>query len=235
MKKLAIFYHIFSPADEKKTMIYWWIDQQLSIIKNTGLSEIAEVNACITAPIHMEWGRHGSNIESFIKTKYPFVNILDIRDTGQPKIYEGQTLEKLHDYCLKEDAYVLYFHSKGISNSKLETYLWMQALNFYCLEKWQKALKAFQDPTIDIVGLADQRSNQHTVSGNFWWAKSDYIKTLPAPVDSSKYQTDTKKFPGGSLYRWTFENWYQLNNPNIYHVHNTGVEDHYDQLYYFKK
>lgn len=232
MKKLAVFYHVFSPTDERKTMIYWWLDEQLSLIKNTGLSDIAEVYICITAPIYMEWGKHGSNIINFIKTKYSFSNILNVRDTGESLIYEGQTLEKLHEYCLYNDAYVLYIHSKGITNSTLQTYLWMKALNHYCIEKWRTILKCFQDPAIDIVGLADEKSGVNCISGNFWWARSDYIKMLPPPIDSSKYQTDKEKFPGEKYYRWTFEDWYQLNKPRVHHIHNTGVSNHYDTPYY---
>ena len=235
MKKIAVFYHVFSPIDERKTMIYWWLDEQLSIIKNTGLSNLAETYICITAPVHMEWGKHGSNLINFINTRYPFSKILDVRDTGDTPIYEGQTLERLHQYCQHNDAYVLYMHSKGIVNSTLQTYLWAKALNYYCVEKWQSILKIFQDPSVDIVGLADQLSGSNCISGNFWWAKSEYIKNLPAPLDSSKYQKDPEKFPGRKNYRWTFEDWYQLNTPKICHIHNTGIANHYDTPYYITK
>lgn len=233
MKKISVFYHVFSPANEKKNMIYWWLDEQLSLIKKSGLSDLAEINTCITAPIHMEWGKHGSNITTFIDKKYPFVNILSLRDTGEPLIYEGQTLDYLYKYCLNNDAYVLYIHSKGIANSTINTYQWTKVLNHYCIEKWQLALKAFQNSSIDIIGVADQLSGEHCISGNFWWASSDYIRKLPHPIDSSQYQLDKEKFPGQKNYRWTFEDWYQLQKPRVFHLHNTNIRDHYTEPYYF--
>ena len=187
---------------------------------------------CITMPIYLDFGNFGENLKKYINTRYPFINILDIRDTSEPNnIYEGQTLKFLYDRCLLDDnTYVLYTHSKGIGHPTISNNCWRQILDHYSVNRWKKCVDILENTNTELVGVKD--ISALTVSGNVWWAKSSYIKNLPEPVDSSKYAV-VHKWPGTKEYRWAFEDWISLNNPRTYHMANTQVY-HYDTTRYLE-
>ena len=103
---------------------------------------------------------------------------------------------------------------------------WRQILDHYSVDQWTKCVNILQTTDSDIVGVKD--ISILDVSGNIWWARSSYIKTLPEPIDSSKYTVE-HKWPGTREYRWAFEDWISLNNPRTYHIANTKVY-HYDTI-----
>ena len=222
---IEIFYHLYIPSDERRALSTWWIDDHVARLRSSGLVNNAKVNICITMPTCLDFGNFGKNIKSYINARYSFINILDIRDTGEQNIYEGQTLKFLYDRCLLDDnTIVLYTHSKGIGHPTIFNNCWRQILDYYSVDRWKKCVDILENNNIDLVGVKD--ISKLTVSGNVWWAKSSYIKTLPEPVDSSKYTVE-HKWPGTREYRWAFEDWISLNNPQTYHMANTQVY-HYD-------
>ena len=229
MRDIEIFYHLFIPADDTYKMWTWWVDEQMTLLKTSKLHEIAVVNMAITMPKY--WSPDPNHpqlflalVTDYIKTRYSFVKILDVRDTGEPNIYEGQTLRFLHQVCQNKDIDVLYFHSKGYMSNTAYVSSWRQILNHYCIEQWPKCLKYLQ--LVDVVGVKDKQTPGYRVSGNFWWSKSEYIRRLPEPVDSTIYQTNPDFQPNGASYRYTFEDWISVERPKIYHIVDTRT-DHY--------
>jgi hypothetical protein len=79
----------------------------------------------------------------------------------------------------------------------------------------------------DVVGVKDKRTTDVMVSGNFWWSKSEYIRKLPEPIDSTTYQVHPKFHPGGPSYRYTFEDWISIEKPIVYHIVDTRTS-HYE-------
>ena len=229
---IELFYHLYIPPDERRALSTWWIDDHVARLRFSGLINIAKVNMCITMPIYLDFGNFGENLKKYINTRYPFINILDIRDTSEPNnIYEGQTLKFLYDRCLLDDnTVVLYTHSKGIGHPTISNNCWRQILDHYSVNRWKKCVDILENTNTELVGVKD--ISALTVSGNVWWAKSSYIKTLPEPVDSSKYAV-VHKWPGTKEYRWAFEDWISLNNPRTYHMANTQVY-HYDTTRYLE-
>ena len=225
---IEIFYHLYIPPDERRALSVWWIDDHVAQLRSSGLIEVAKVNMCITMPIYLDFGNFGKDILMYINKRYPFINVLDVRDTSEPtNIYEGQTLKVLHDRCLLDDnTLVLYTHSKGIGHPTISSSCWRQILDHYSVDQWTKCVNILQTTDSDIVGVKD--ISILNVSGNVWWAKSSYIKTLPEPIDSSKYTVE-HKWPGTREYRWAFEDWISLNNPRTHHIANTKVY-HYDTI-----
>jgi len=211
---IEVFYHVYIPPDHQGSMRWtWYVDQQLSLIRDSSLHKIANVNLCATMPMH--WCHSVTNeplyqtFNYYVSTKYPFVKILDIRDTGHHiNIYEGQTIERLYRHCIDNDSIVLYFHSKGAASNQPQVTSWRDVLNHYCIGQWTTAVRAIQRQDIDLVGVRDAVCKDHMVSGNFWWSKSEYIRRLPEPLQSQVYQTGRPRFyPGGPDYRYSFEDW----------------------------
>ena len=239
-----VFYHLYIPDNVYAGNWIWWVDQQLLLIRNSKLSNIAKINMAITMPkywasidgiyfikntkipdqnIHISFE---NKVVEYINLRYPFVNILDIRDTGAPNIYEGHTLKLLHDRCQVADINVLYFHSKGVlNNGSASVANWREILNHFCISEWAECVGQLQQS--DVVGLKES-SKLNIVSGNFWWANSNYIKTLPDPLASDKYMSATDCWPGQQSYRYSFEHWITVNNPHIHFIADTEV-NHYRQ------
>lgn len=120
---------------------------------------------------------------------------------------ETQTLSILREHSLQsEEPYnILYFHAKAVTS--IETCLkrgmygifinymhWRKHLNFFVLEKyqdcWDKLANGF-----DVAGSNFGPWPSKHFSGNFWWAKSDYIKTLPDPQDEKWWSLYKSQHP----------------------------------------
>jgi hypothetical protein len=240
MKPIEVFYHVFIPKDERASMWTWWIDQQLGLIKSSKLADIATVNIAVTAPKFWEaingitfrengtkndgWN-FGQKIQEYISTRYPFVNILDIRDISANN-YEGNTLKLLYDRCQIVDADILYIHSKGVISASPSVAAWREILNHYCINEWPRCIKMLE--TSDVVGIKDLKSQDFTVSGNFWWSKSSHIRTLYDPLDTSRYVEDPMLHPGAPAYRYGFEYWILHNQPTVNYIIDTET-DHFDR------
>jgi GR25 family glycosyltransferase involved in LPS biosynthesis len=109
---------------------------------------------------------------------------------------------------------ILYLHTKGITqpdDSKIID--WKEMMFYYLVEKHQQALALLD--FYDTVGCNYQDNPNPHYSGNFWWANSNYLATLP-PISSNN--------------RHDCEWWIMKSNPNKYVCHNSNV-DHYQENY----
>jgi hypothetical protein len=104
--------------------------------------------------------------------------------------YELPTLKFLYDYsCNNEDKNILYLHTKAIGNEInpcLED--WVKYMIYFLVEKWKYCILLLENNSTCGVDLRDIPTLHY--SGNFWWAKASYIKTLPDPLifnDLEKY------------------------------------------------
>jgi hypothetical protein len=77
---------------------------------------------------------------------------------------------------------ILQIHTKGVTN-KDHAYEWRKYLEYFLIEKNSICLHALD--SYKCVGVNqqyyydDENKYRNHFSGNFWWANSDYIKTLP--------------------------------------------------------
>jgi len=241
MKPIEVFYHYYIPADIRFSTWTWCLDQQLSLIKQSSLPDVAKINMGISMPSHWTHGlcnipfrqdqhrdieiNFETKVREYINQRYPFVDILDVRDAGQPNLFEGQTLKLLHDRCKEVDIDVLYFHSKGTISASAPVACWREILNHYCITKWPSAVNRLSQA--DVVGVKDASSQDLTMSGNFWWSKSSHIKNLPNPLSSNLYTTDPNYAPDGGAYRYAFEQWALANDPTVDYLVDTKTV-HYD-------
>lgn len=122
--------------------------------------------------------------------------------------FEFGTLKILQDLSFTDDFYCYYFHSKGVSISeKVKNYrigrvpgsidisfsdikknvnLWRKYMEYFIIDKYQTCIDIL-DQGFDACGtqlMKWPRTDQYHFSGNFWWAKSEYIKKLQK-IDTS--------------------------------------------------
>lgn len=254
-KPIKIFYHLYIPPDMYSVTWVLWVDQQLGLLKQLRLFEHAEIYMTITMPMYwqsaMEWPFKLNNenlsvisydyclfyekVIEYINLRYSFVKILDIRDTGEENIYEGECLRFIHEMSKHEDAYYLYFHSKGISKQPITTiHSWRELLDYIMINNWETCISVLKthDVAVVIDAAYDTAKNTGTMivpSGNYWWANSEYIRSLPNPVLSDEYMNDEDAYTTGVGYRYAFERWLMVNKPSVGILYNTKT-CHYDNL-----
>ena len=133
--------------------------------------------------------------------------------------YEIPTINKIRDFSNGVNANILYLHTKGTGHPKDSKVIndWIDMMLYYLVEMYPVALHELEN--VDTVGC-----NYHTYdscrapphfSGNFWWAKSNYLAGLP---DCGKNKFDA-------------EFWLHIGNPKFKCLHDTGGMNHYFNEY----
>jgi len=106
---------------------------------------------------------------------------IQIRHFGDIGKYEYPTMMWLEaDARNGFDGDMLYFANVGVSHAmEREDYYpgWRHLCCHYCLVEWQRCLKELESH--DCVSIEWQTDPCRHFSGSFWWARSEYIRTLP--------------------------------------------------------
>ena len=129
---------------------------------------------------------------------HPKINVI-FTDTDT-SFYERPCLEQIRHDAENEDFKVLYLHSKGVSDKNVQyrdnINDWIDMMNYYLIDNHQKCIDILDHH--DAVGVNCTKAGQSTLndhnskipaynsyhySGNFWWSKSSYIKTLPQYIE----------------------------------------------------
>ena len=151
------------------------------------------------------------------------------------ELYENPTLNKIKRFSENNKyCYILYLHTKGVSYNKqhpLYTRVrdWNALMAYFLVEKYSSCFEKLVD--YDSVGC--NYRNKITApniiwtygshySGNFWWSKTNYLKTLPL-LDESVAQKMAPEF-------WLFNNkhaFYILYNSNIEHYYHEYPREKY--------
>lgn len=227
----TVFYHIYIPYPENYIHYVWplWIDEQLGILKQSGLAQNSLTFACITMPINevvpFMNKNYGQLVVEYIEQRYPFVKIIDVRDLSEPNIYEGQTLKQLHSRSMTINEQILYMHTKGMSKRIAPTiHDWRRYLQYFMVERWVDCVDKLKES--DVVTVKSRSR------ANFWWTNSQYIKTLLDPIESQFiFKENSNMWPGAMDYRYAFEGWIYSGDPKICYIHDSGDVEHYQEFY----
>lgn len=200
-----IYYHIY--AIEGVDAI---VNEQLELIKahfdfpyrlNIGIS-IANDNIPIT------------NILSLFNTS----NLKDVRAKGN-EFVTLDLIEKDKEKFGDSDC-ILYLHTKGASKQSNQNITsWRQLMNYFNIEKCKNIFKIFEKTSYNTCGVLLGTAGKWKIySGNFWWAKASYLKTIKmdgvrknrfnAEVDYIQNGIDWKPY---SSYNREGENHYLIN------------------------
>lgn len=160
-------------------------------------------------------------LEEFISA-YPKFKI--VRYHEDVSYFEFHTISKL-----KEDAdnsselfYALYLHSKSVMTPKENIpdmefkAFWRQYMTYFMVTEWRKCYHA-----LDLRDLDDHHEGYDAVgcrmvparksigglthaSGNFWWANSEYIKSLKIVLADTYYDGQNRYNGGHSSEVWVW-------------------------------
>lgn len=174
MKPLVLFYHLFAVNDWEAI-----VSEQFSSLLSSGLSRVAQLNVCISGP---EKSESKIVLEKFSSD---FLNCkFHIFDENR---FEWPTLQMLWNLAKEDNAYYLYFHAKGVTQSgekRPHVDMWRKYLNYFCITQWRDCVASLET-SVDLAGCQYMPQTKYYpchYSGNFWWAASEYIKRLPDPA-----------------------------------------------------
>ncbi len=181
--------------------------EQLAKIVRSGLSKLLD-------------GMHISMVGAEEDKKIPLLAGKAEIEYQSPNLkeYEFPTLKLIKNFSQNVDAKILYLHSKGVSKfgqvEKPYVEDWRNYLEYFVIERYQNCLEALE--TVSVCGANWALAPLPHFSGNFWWARSDYIRTLPEPVWREQ--------------RIAAELWLGTRNPTVMNLFSSNV-DHYNERF----
>jgi len=142
---------------------------------------------------------------------------------GPTELYERPSLLYLQSLAKQdtEEVYYWYLHTKGLrwfGNEKEQNVLdWIQLLLYWNCTVWQHAVDALND------GYETYGCNETSVvfpgfpptshySGNFWWARSSYLRKLPDKIGSNYFHP---------------EFWITSASPKLFCAFRSGIDHYY--------
>jgi hypothetical protein len=107
-------------------------------------------------------------------------------DYGASEKYERVTLHKMREHAEIDSVQYWYAHTKGIKHFDNEGPVkdcvvdWIKLMIKWNFTEWKYATKALMHN--DTYGCEYSSKPMPHYSGNFWWANSCYIRTLPKKI-----------------------------------------------------
>jgi hypothetical protein len=110
-----------------------------------------------------------------------------------PAGYEQVTLRALHAFAAL-DGKVFYAHTKGASRAAPSSVLWRRRMTEHAVGMWKQCAAAL-DEGFDCAGPHWITPDRFEVpkpffAGNFWWARLDFLRRLPAPGGPDRYAAE---------------------------------------------
>jgi hypothetical protein len=96
---------------------------------------------------------------------------------------EFPTLTALQRFCSDHECLVYYLHTKGNFHVSDATRDWRHLMEYFMIERHEDCLRTLADHDACGVNLLIEPPSRAFFAGNFWWARSAYIRTLP-PLSS---------------------------------------------------
>lgn len=135
-----------------------------------------------------------------VKRKIPGIVVAEA-ETG----WEQVTLEKLYEFSKLDNGAIFYAHTKGAWSRSELAKRWRVSMTHDTVTRWRECLTALE--SFDATGpywikspAEEHKEHHHFFAGNFWWARSDYIRQLePVRMDT----------------RFRAEGWIGLGNPRV--------------------
>jgi hypothetical protein len=175
--RLTHFYHVFADGD--------WLTPATEHIEELALSGL------IDNLDDLFLGVVGSpeNREK-VKRELPGVCVAECA-TG----WEQVTLQKVHEFAQQDDGAIFYAHTKGAwSNSELARQ-WRVSMTHDTVTRWKECVTALQ--VVEAAGPywlnswePEHVDHDFFFAGNFWWARSDYVRTLDPVGVENRYQAE---------------------------------------------
>lgn len=180
MRPIAIFYHcLFAIGDPPEILprAFGIVNNQISIAHESGLLDAAS---------HVTVGINGGE-ESIGFADMCFHPDSRVVFHGLKSRSENLTIIEIEKWVHSHpDWYVLYFHAKGCTHPASDAHRdnWRDCMMHHLVRNWRHCVRNLENG-FDSVGChwmtgQAQDGSQNIWAGNFWWANSSFLATLPS-------------------------------------------------------
>lgn len=237
-ENIIIFYHVAQmPRWE------YLFQQQINALLVSGLYDATNsVEICLNSPFKLSYS---------LPFNFSKFNV----HVNENIVSEADTLKRMWEFAnnTEENYKILYFHTKGISyhfeKEALNVDGWRLYLEYFNIHKWKKCVDLlsyydcvgtnfYYSPHIHYTKDCDffvSKTNKGFYNGNFWWANSNYIKTLnpdylydyEAEIKLNNFSSDNynpSDYDKLNMVRFNSEFWLGTNNPNEFTFAKLDIE-----------
>jgi hypothetical protein len=143
------------------------VEEQFELMRSSGLyAKMRRLFVGLLGPDRSAFDLHDPKIE---------VSYHD-RDFAR---FEFPTIQFLHRFCQSHLGLAFYLHTKGVFNNTPCTQDWRRYMQHFVIERHDECIKALADS--DVCGVDWLQFPWPHFSGNYWWAKADYVRKLEDP------------------------------------------------------
>lgn len=182
-RPIAIFYHALFALDRQENVLpraCAIVHDQMQMVMRSGLGDAAQ---------EFTVGINGG-LESVIYSKLFIPSKAKCVYHGLESHAENLTIVEIEKWLPNHPGWnVLYFHAKGCTHPPDSGYgltvsdPWRNTMNNYLIANWQMCVNDLENGA-ESVGCHFMRNladgTQNIWAGNFWWATSDFLSTLPS-------------------------------------------------------
>ena len=227
MRKIKVYINTNELANWDKVF-----KQQMDLIRSSGLGDVAD------EIMVMGNGREYTFLP-FLKQWPDMPNVSFVKVCTGAHFFEYSGLDFMQKQCKQfEEPYdILYLHMKGLTrwgNPAVDD--WRNFMNWSVIEQWKQCVEALKE--CDAVGPNLDMEPWVHFSGNFWWAKSEWIAQLPELIHPERLTnmgiTQFKSHPEIPHFRFDHEAWVcSAPNGKVKQMHRSfdRGERHYTERY----
>lgn len=192
---VAIFYHCIFQGTVRHINTAFALElmaEQMHTLENSGLSDYAR---------EMWVGVNGDDDDAEMASLL-CPHKAHVISHGAGTGTEITTMNLLADWVKWHSGwYVFYFHLKGISHPQNPNTRWRQTMEKHCIQNWRMCIFDL-DSGYDAVGAYWLTPEEYPYllqkhpffGGTFFWAKADFIATLPplpSPTFENRYEAES--------------------------------------------
>ena len=159
-----------------------------------------------------------NNIGNKIDNNFNNNKIYIINYSEDISLFEIPTINLIYSFSYyHSNVKLLYLHTKGISYN--DSYIkqniidWTDMMLYFLITEYKNCIYLLN--FYNTAGCNYSKEPKYHYSGNFWWANTDYIKTLYKIKSGIRHDAE-----------W----WILSNNPKYYILHNSNI-NHYESNY----
>lgn len=206
---IRIYYHIYA-IDGVESII----EEQLSLMEiYFNFEHFINIGICLS-----EENIQIDGINKLIN-KYNKSNQIVVCDIKN-KCNEFVTLDLIetHKSNFDDNDLIFYLHTKGASKQKSDEYkeilIWRNRMHDVNIKNHNYVFDLFNSTDFNTYGLLLENVNNLIYSGNFWWAKGKYIKTINIKnIEKNKSNSELQYIQNGS--NWIPYSEYTKNKSDI--------------------
>ena len=179
---MEVFFHVYCRKDYQKI-----IREKINKFKASGLWKEIKTLWIPVSGVREE-------DQEFLKTLKLYSPKIKVFEHQNPVFNnEPDTLNfmKIRAENFESNTPMLYIHTKGVSHDhpilKRNVEAWVRYLDLWCIGHWKECIDALKEGNVAggfLIGIDGE--NPH-YQGNFFWANSHYIRTLPT-IDQENIQ-----------------------------------------------